>query len=58
MSTIVPCGEVLWAVVMSNLGDFKGSNKGPGNGNDEGNKGNQVSQEQCRDDASETSLRS
>ena len=38
--TIVPLGEVLWAVVMSNLGDFKGSDKGPGNGDDEGNERN------------------
>ena len=38
--TIVPLGEVLWAMVMSNLGDFKGSDKGPGNGDDKGNERN------------------
>ena len=39
-STIVPHGKVPWAVVTSDLGDFKGSDEGPGNGDDEGNERN------------------
>ena len=57
-STIVPRGEVSWVAVTSDLGEFKGSNEGPGDGDDEGNKRNRLSREQCRDDASEISLRS
>ena len=55
-STIVPCGEVSWVVVMSDLGEFKGSDEGPGDGDDKGNERNRASREQCRDDASEISL--
>ena len=39
-STIVPHGKVPWAVVTSDLGDFKGSDEGPGNSDDEGNERN------------------
>ena len=44
-STIVPCGEVSWVAVTSDLDEFKGSDKGPGDGNDEGNERNRASRE-------------
>ena len=39
-STIVPRGKIIWAVVTSDLDDFKGSDEGPGDGDDKGNKRN------------------
>ena len=38
-------------MVISDLGDFKGSDEGPGDGDDEGNKRNRASREQCQDEA-------